>query len=410
MKVKQTIILFICCILVVSFIASIMLAYEFKSSSYPYWSPDGERISFVSIGKYNPLSTEVWVMDSSGNNEVQLTSFGSADLYTFDPWSPDGTKLLYTSDSTGSCELWVMNADGSNKKQLTEGAYLDNYFGLRGWDASWSPDGTQIVYVSASSKNKNVWENVEIDGREETIFNISNVCKDSDIWIIGSDGTNNIKLTNNGKQNLRPKSQPKGEKIAFLSNTSGNGGIWVMNKDGSNKNQLEDGLLYDIEWSPDGTKIVYVKEEPENFTSNIWTMSADGTNRIPLTNTSEYFICQHFPEWSPDGTKIVFNSGTTGEYEMWVINSDGTGQTKIGDGMAPQWSPKGDKIAFMELKDNRFTISVIILDEDLASAPATTVAYVPDTAKENTEKSSGFGASITLLTLFLLCKYVKKRN
>lgn len=363
MNVKQTINLLVCCILAVSLIVSIIFAHEFKSSAYPYWSPDGERISFVSTGPYNPLSTEIWVMDSSGHNEVQLTSFGSADTHIFDPWSPDGTKLLYVSDSSGSYELWIMDVDGSNKKRLTESAHLENYLGLRGWDASWSPDGSQIVYVSASSENENVWETVEIDGKEEPMFNISNTCQDSDIWIIDSDTTNNTKITDNGKQNLGPRFQPNGEKIAFLSNTSGNGGIWIMNKDGSNKTQIEESLVYDIEWSPDGTKIAYVKEDLDNFSSNIWTMGADGSNKTPLTNNSRTFKSQRFPEWSPDGTKIAFNSGITGEYEIWIMNFDGSEQTKIVDGIAPQWSPEGDRIAFTEVKDNRFAISVISLDE-----------------------------------------------
>jgi TolB protein len=119
------------------------------------------------------------MMDSSGNNKEKLTSFGSIGTHPFNPWSPDGSKLLYMSTSSGSYELWTMDTDGSNKKQLTEGAYIENYLGQRGWDASWSPNGKQVVYVSASSENT----------------------KDSDIWIIDSNGSNGTKLTDNGKQN-----------------------------------------------------------------------------------------------------------------------------------------------------------------------------------------------------------------
>ena len=133
-----------------------------------------------------------------------------------------------------------------------------------------------------------------------------------------------------------------------LNNTSGNGGIWIMNKDGSNKTQIEESLVYDIEWSPDGTKIAYVKEDLDNFSSNIWTMGADGSNKTPLTNNSRTFKSQRFPKWLPDGTKIALNSRITGEYEIWIMNFDGSEQTKIGNGIASQWSPEGDKIAFTE--------------------------------------------------------------
>lgn len=348
MKVKKAIILFIGCILVVSFITSIVLSYGFKSSSYPYWSPDGTKISYVSTGKYNLLSTDVWMMDNTDNNNVQLT-ISSSSTYTFNPWSPDGTKLLYISDSTGSYELWTMNANGSNKKQLTEGAHIENYLGMRGWDASWCSDGMQVAYTSQAIENGD---------------------KDADIWIVDIDGTNNTKITDDGKQNLRPRCQPGSENIAYLSNTSGNGGIWIMNKDGSGKVQVEDGLVYDAEWSPDGTKMIYVKIDSKNLSSAIWLMDADGANKKSLTNNSMKFASIRFPQWSPDGTKIVFNSEDNGEYEIWVMNIDATGQVKIGNGLAPQWSPNGDKIAFTEVKDNKFSIAFLSLHEELISVPA----------------------------------------
>ena len=244
------------------------------------------------------------------------------------------------------------------------------------------------------------------------MFDISNLSKDYDIWVIDSDGANNIRLTDDGKQNMKPEWHPSGENIAFGSNITDNGGIWIMNKDGSEKTQLVDGATYHATWSPDGTKISYVEMDRENNASSLWVMDADGDNKIPLNNYSGHFTYHSYLKWSPDSVKIVHVKDDRENYtsSIWVMNIDGSGQTKIGDGIAPQWSPKGDRIAFTELNGDRFTISVIILDEDLASAPATSVVSVPDTAKENTEKTSGFGASITLLTLFLLCKYVKKRN
>lgn len=350
MKIERITILIICCMFAVAFIAFITLSNDFQSSAYPYWSPDGKNISFVSTGKYNLLSTNIWVMDNTGNNKVQLT-LSSSSTHTFNPWSPDGTKILYISDSMGNYELWTMNANGSNKKQLTEGAHVDNYLGTRGWDASWCSDGMQVVYTSQGIKNGN---------------------KAADIWIVDTDGTNNTKITDDGKQNLRPRCQPGGEKIAYLSNASGTGGIWIMNKDGSGKIQVEDGQVYDIEWSPDGTKILYVKEERENLTSRIWIMDADGANKKALANNPAETSSLRFPKWSPDGTKIVFNSEDSGEYGIWIMETDGTGQVKIGSGLAPQWSPEGDKIAFTEARNNIFSVTVYSLDKDLKSALAET--------------------------------------
>ena len=77
---------------------------------------------------------------------------------------------------------------------------------------------------------------------------------------------------------------------------------------------------------------------------DIWTMNADGSGQVNLTNTS---APEHDPNWSPDGSKIVFKDGTRG---FLVMNADGSGVTDLGNGPTPDfwpaWSPDGTKIAF----------------------------------------------------------------
>jgi dipeptidyl aminopeptidase/acylaminoacyl peptidase len=87
----------------------------FKDNS-PAWSPDGTKIVFASTRNVNNLNPEgdfeLWTMDSNGSNPVQLTLNNSFDG---DPaWSPDGTKIAFTSDRDGDNEIFAMNTSGGS--------------------------------------------------------------------------------------------------------------------------------------------------------------------------------------------------------------------------------------------------------------------------------------------------------
>ncbi|MCK4822641.1 PD40 domain-containing protein, partial [bacterium] len=97
-----------------------------------------------------------------------------------------------------------------------------------------------------------------------------------------------------------------------------------------------------------------------DFSSTIWVMNADGSNKKQLTSDNR----DHFPEWSPDGRKIAFQSGPIGEEAIWLMDSDGTGKIQLTDNTSnvfPHWSPDGEKIVFTSLPHG---ISVIALGED----------------------------------------------
>ena len=114
-------------------------------SASPSWSPDGSRIAFetrrdsTGYGGVNSwLDTEIYVMNADGTNPVRLTNnLGHHDITP--AWSPDGSRIVYVSDTLGESNIYVMNADGTNRVNLTpDGQYAGN--------PAWSPDGSRIVF------------------------------------------------------------------------------------------------------------------------------------------------------------------------------------------------------------------------------------------------------------------------
>jgi WD40 repeat protein len=120
------------------------------------------------------------------------------------------------------------------------------------------------------------------------------------------------------------------------------------------------------DWSPSGAKIAFSSFRGGGE-SEIYTMNADGTNIVNLTNSTT--ASDTWPSWSPDGTKIAFGSFRDGEQDIYVMNADGTGVTNLTnnaidiDGI-PEWSPDGTKIVFESYRDTDQDFEIYTINAD----------------------------------------------
>jgi Tol biopolymer transport system component len=117
------------------------------------WSPDGKQIAF-SANRDGKL--EIYVMDVGetaqgiGNQQHQLTESSKFTRNLVTSWSPDGSRIAFSSDRDGNTEIYLMDPDGSNAVRLTDHPASDI-------EPDWSPDGKQIVFSSNRDGNFEIY-------------------------------------------------------------------------------------------------------------------------------------------------------------------------------------------------------------------------------------------------------------
>jgi Tol biopolymer transport system component len=120
-------------------------------------------------------------------------------------------------------------------------------------------------------------------------------------------------------------------------------------------------------WSPDGTSIAYQSEPGDYFKNAIWSMNADGTEKVRLTQLP---LSGFYPTWSPDGKKIAFSGASMDSLmlHIYTMNADGsdvhalTSGDEMGD-LFPTWAPDG-KILFLRVPRHQILGAVFEVDPE----------------------------------------------
>ena len=187
--------------------------------TYPLWSPDDDRILFLS---WPGETLDIYVMDADGSNLGLLYDSGSHDADI--DWT--GGKIAFTRNS----QIWIMDEDGSNPMRVTDPPHAGEWgkavlpFG--DYDPRISPDGEIIVF--------------------EWMVDDSSVHGNYDLYSVNVDGSGEAPLTDTGWTQGMAAWSPSGERMAFIVSAKGSEGcydIYIMDRDGGNVADLTSEIL-----------------------------------------------------------------------------------------------------------------------------------------------------------------------
>jgi Tol biopolymer transport system component len=260
---------------------------------------------------------DIYTVNADGSDLTRVTSGMDPD------WSPDGSQIAFTrwSEPWG---IYTINSDGSNEKLV----FSSNVARA----PVWSPDGTQIAFyfqtegVTAPDTMCMGDECRKMPGRTQTEWHVGVV----DV----ADGYLHQPYVD--RFSFSPTWSADGTWLVYDGGDSGTlpskvHGLCLTTVEGPNNTVLTNDTNdhYPV-WSPDGTRIAFMHWKHDHW--EIFIMNADGSDRHPLTTSSNYVrpVANNVaPAWSPDGQHIVFLSDRGGKWEFYVMDADGSNQTKI---------------------------------------------------------------------------------
>ncbi|MDC6353137.1 MULTISPECIES: TolB family protein [Robiginitalea] len=232
-----------------------------------YFMPDNEHILYGSThlrdpecpevplrenGKYVwPVydSFDIFVADLQGNIVDQLTDEPGYDAEA--TVSPQGDRIVFTSDRSGDLELYTMNLDGSDVRQITDELGYDG-------GAFFSPDGTQIIFRASRPETE-----AEIAEYKDLLSRGLVQPTEMELFICNADGSDLRQLTFLGNANWSPFFHPDGDKILFSSNFESEGGfpfnLYLIGTDGTGLERVTHGQTFDAfpVFSPDGKYLAF---------------------------------------------------------------------------------------------------------------------------------------------------------
>jgi TolB protein len=270
------------------------------------------QIAFVSNRSGNK---EIWAMDYDGENQHQLTQTHTIALTP--RWSPDASRVAFTCYAQPGSSS-VLTAQICVYSMLTN--HLVSWPRFKGTNSSpsWSPDGSQLMFMSSMFGNP-------------------------ELFISDASGQRPKRLTYSNGANTSPSWNPKtGQQVAFVSDRGGIPQLYTMNSDGSSQSKVDlpdMGYVIDPAWSPNGQLLAFSWRRP-NGNYDLYVMEIVTRQLVELTRDVGR---NERPSWAPDGRHLVFESTRTGTRQIWSMLADGTQArqlTKQGQNESPNWSPK----------------------------------------------------------------------
>jgi hypothetical protein len=260
---------------------------------------------------------DIYTVNADGSGLRRLT-------YGMDPdWSPEGSQITF-SRWTEPGGIYTINAYGSGERLVLNSGVARA--------PVWSPDGTQIAFyfqtegMTAATRLCMGDQCRTMPGHLQTEWHVGVV----DV----ADGYLHQPYVD--RFSFSPTWSADGEWLVYDGGDSGAipselHGLCTTTVEGPN-NAVLTGNTNDHfpVWSPDGTRIAFMHWQHDHW--EIYIMNADGSDRHPLTSSSNYVKPRPnnvSPAWSPDGQQIVFLSDRRGEWEFFAMDADGSNQHQI---------------------------------------------------------------------------------
>ena len=215
-----------------------------------------------------PRNWEIYAIQTDGSGLTNLTRAEGSD--TEPAWSPDGTKIVFFGQRTGSDQIFVMSADGSNPVQLSDGTASDRC-------PAWSPDGTKIAFVS---------DRYSTDRKGN-----------DDLFLMNADGSNVVRLTDVIEYDLNPSWSHDGRFLLFSSSREGAEEVFLMKSDGDLQTRLtvtDDFYEWEPVCSPDGLGLAFAGGRGRKY--DIYIVDRTWRNLVNLTNDEHQ---NRHPSWRP---------------------------------------------------------------------------------------------------------------
>lgn len=236
------------------------------------------------------LPPGLWVSAANGDDPDRLVRHTDFALQVPE-WSPDSTRIAYLGPW-----LSIIDVSSRERQQLTQ----DNDY-----EPDWSPDGRDIAFTRYG--------------------------KQGGVFVVDAITGMETKLV--GDVASRPQWSPDGELIGYIAGDN----VYTVRPDGTdvtNLSRLPPTIAYpQFSWAPDSTKVAFSRSKL--FVIDVATKQR--TRLKPEVGGTAGV------EWSPDGSKILFDNF----HHVYTIRPDGSGLKRITVGRDAAWSPDGSQIAFL---------------------------------------------------------------
>ena len=186
----------------------------------------------------------------------------------------------------------------------------------------------------------------------------------ADVYRMNEDGTEQVRLTQNGRNNLSPSWSPDGQHIAFLSSEVGAEPetsithLFVMEPDGTGAVEVAPSLdqsIWSLSWSPEAERIAFVANpvpaEDAFAGTNVFVVNRDSSGLVQITQMEPGTVGCGSPTWSPDGTKLAFICRALMNAGIVIADADGSdswGFDYYGQVFQVFWLPSGEHVGFTD--------------------------------------------------------------